>query len=420
MWNPFKTKSVDVPAGRKSRAFILGMNNINGMGSSYAQLATEGYAQNAVVFACISKIANAISSVDLDAYKETNGNLEKMPNHELEQLIENPNPRQSGRSFRKEFVTQYLIGGNCFLFGTGLDGTKKQKPKELYILSPDKMEVIRGDQLPAAYRYKPSADKVTDYPVDRITGKSAVLHIKTPNPLDTLIGLPPLAAAAYGVDIFNSGMRWNKKLLDNDCRPSGALTVEDSDGKPRALSDEQYKALKEELASHYSGANNAGRPLLLEGGLKWQEMGISPKDMDFQENILMASRFIASVFNVPPQLVNIKGESTYSNYEQAQLSFWADTVLPLLGSMLEDINRWLSPMYDGVYLWYDEEAIPALEPIRKIKSDRVSAAPFYSTNEKRDIMGVEAVEGGDEILIDSGKIPLSLMDASITAGSAGE
>ncbi len=414
MWNPFKTKQAEPFIERKSRAFILGMNNISGIGSSYTQLATEGYAQNAIVYACISKIANAIASVDLDAYKEKNGKLEKLPEHELEKLIENPNPRQSGRAFRQEFVTQYLIGGNSFLLATGLDEARKQKPKELYVLSPDNMEVIRGDQLPAAYRYKPSPDKTIDYVVDRITGKSAILHIKTPNPLDSFVGLAPLAAAAYGVDIFNSGMRWNKKLLDNDCRPSGALTVEDADGKPRALSDEQYKALKEELATHYSGAANAGRPLLLEGGLKWQEMGISPKDMDFQENILMASRFIASVFHVPPQLVNIKGESTYSNYEQAELSFWADTVLPLLGSMLEDINRWLSPMYDGAYLWYDEEAITALEPMRKLKSDRLSSAEYYAMNEKRRVMGLEDVAGGEEVLIDSGKVPLSLLDASFT------
>lgn len=411
MWNPFKTKEKEASVERKSRAFILGMNNTSGIGSSYYALATEGYAQNAIVYACVSKIAKAIASVDLDAYKETKDKVVKLPQNDFETLLENPNVRQSGRKFREELITQYLIGGNCFILGTGMESGKK--PKELYLLSPDKIKVIEGDQLPAAYEYKPKSDKTIVYPVDRVTGKSAILHLKTPNPLDSLVGLPPLAAAAYGVDIFNSGMRWNKKLLDNDCRPSGALTVEDSDGKPRALSDEQYKALKEELATHYSGASNAGRPLLLEGGLKWQEMGISPKDMDFQENILMASRFIASVFNVPPQLVNIKGESTYSNYEQAQLSFWADTVLPLLGSILEDLNRWLSPIYDGAYLWYDEEAITALEPLRKIKSDRLAAAPYYTTNEKRRVMGIEDAEGGDEILVDAGKVPLSLLDGSL-------
>lgn len=413
MWNPFKSKAVE-PQDRKNRAFIIGLNNYTGMGSSYTALATEGYSQNAIVYACISKIANAVSSVDLNAYKDIDGKLEKQKANELEKLIMQPNPRQSGRGFAKELITQYLIGGNCFILGTGMESGKSQKPKELYLLSPDKVEIVRGDQLPIAYKYKPAPGKEVTFPVDQLTGKSAILHIKTPNPLSEFYGLPPLAAAAYGVDIFNSGMRWNKKLLDNDCRPSGALTVEGADGSPRSLSDEQYKALKEELAQHYSGAANAGRPLLLEGGLKWQEMGITPKDMDFQENILMASRFIASVFHVPPQLVNIKGESTYSNYEQAELSFWADTVLPLLGSILEDLNRWLSPVYNNTYLWYDEEAITALEPLRKIKSERINAAGYYATNEKRKVMNLESVPGGDEILVDAGKIPMSLLDASLT------
>ena len=136
--------------------------------------------------------------------------------------------------------------------------------------------------------------------------------------------------------------------------------------------------------------------------------------MDFQENILMAARFIASVFHVPPQLVNIKGESTYSNYEQAELSFWADTVLPLLGLILEDFNRWVNDAFGGAYLWYDEEQIPALEPLRRIKAERLNAAQYLSTNEKRYDMGKQAAEGGDEILIDAGKIPLSLASADIT------
>lgn len=412
MRNPFKKQMPAIE--QKSSAMLFGMHAFAGMGSEYTQLATEGYSQNAIVFACINKIATAIASIDIETYIEKKGVLEKQDDHELEKLFDKPNMRMSGRSFRKELVTQYLIGGNCFIqANVGLDTTAKAKPKELYLLSPAKMTVKPGVQIPEAYIYKPSPDKEYVYPVDKLTGQSQVLHIKTPNPLNEWLGMAPMLAAAYGVDTFNSGMRWNKKLLDNDCRPSGALSVEDKDGKPLSLSPEQQKALKEEIEQTFAGTSNAGRPLVLGGGLKWQNLAITPHDMDFQENILMSARFIASVFGVPPQLINIPGESTYSNYEQAEMSFWADTVLPLFGCILEDINRWLSPRYDNAFLWYDEEAITALEPMRKIKAERVNAAAYLNTNEKREIMGVEAVEGGDEILIDAGKIPLSLVDANM-------
>ncbi len=414
MW-PFKKQTQ--PMERKSRAIIMGIGAYSGMGKSYNQLAQEGYAQNAIAYACITKIANAIASVDLQAYvTNKDGQLEKKDNHPLKKLIDNPNATQSGKQYRRELITQYLIGGNAFnLAATASD--KLTAPSGLYLLHPSKVELEMGDTMPSAYVYKPTQSKVIKFPIDPITGKSKVLQNKTPNPLDEWRGLPPMMAAAYGVDIFNAGMKWNKKLLDNDCRPAGALQVDDGGGSA-ALSEEQYVRLKEEIDTQFSGANNAGRPLLLEGGLKWQELSISPKDMDYRENILMASRFIAGVFHVPPQLVNIPGESTYSNYEQAEMSFWADTVLPLLTMILEDFNRWLSPLYsDGAFLWYDEESIIALEPLRQKKSERLNASTYLTHNEKRYSMGFEKVQGGDEVLVDSGKIPLSLMGVDSGANS---
>lgn len=413
MWNPFR-KSKEPIHERKSRALLLGMGKYSGMGSSFTALATEGYAQNAIANACITKIANAIASVDLDVYvKDKDGNMVEKEDHDLYKLIERPNNRQSRRILFRDLVTQYLIGGNAFVLGTNVSSDITKPPTSLYLLSPEKVKLVQGQTMPTAYQYSPSPSQIYTYPIDQLTEKSQVLHIKTANPLNEWEGIAPMMAAAYGIDIFNSGMKWNKKLLDNDCRPAGALMVEDN-GKSASLTNEQYLRLKEEIEQQFSGAANAGRPLLLEGGLTWKELSLNPKDMDYQENILMAARFIASVFHVPPQLVNIKGESTYSNYEQAELSFWADTVLPLLCSILDDFNRWLSPLYkDAPFIWYDEDSITALEPLRKIKSERLNNSAFISTNEKRYAMGFEKQEGGDEVLVDSGKIPLSLLEASM-------
>ena len=254
-------KKKEAAPERKSRAMMLGMRPYSGIGSDFATYALEGYAQNPIAFACISKIANAISSVDFNVYQEKNGKLEKIENHPLEKLIDKPNNKQSGRGFIRDLVTQYLIGGNAFVYGVGMDAGRTQSPpKGLFILNCDKVKIERGADKPLSYIYKPTIDVETKYDVNLVTGHSSVLHLKTANPLDDFVGLPPMTAAAYGVDILNSGLKWNKKLIDNDCRPAGTLMMEG------VLSNEQFDRLKENITDQFAGSSNAGKPLLLKVG----------------------------------------------------------------------------------------------------------------------------------------------------------
>lgn len=229
-------------------------------------------------------------------------------------------------------------------------------------------------------------------------------------------GLSPMVAAAFGIDVFNAGQRWNLSLLQNGARPPGALVVKAADGTTSTLSDDQFLRLRTQIDEQYSGPANAGRPMLLEGGLEWREMGTNPKDMDYKESILTMARFIAAVYGVPPMLVNIPGESTYSNFEQARTALWTDTVLPLLSSVLDDLNRWFAPVFgEDVSLWFDEEMIPALEPLRKAKADRVNAATYMTIDEKREAMGLESYKPskspGGTVLVPSSNVPLELAGA---------
>lgn len=125
---------------------------------------------------------------------------------------------------------------------------------------------------------------------------------------------------------------WNHLLLQNGARPSGALIVKDSNGY---LSDEQFERLQTQLSEKFSGNSNAGKPLLLEGGLGWQEMSINPKDMDFIESKNSAAREIALAFGVPPQLLGINGDNTYSNMQEARLALWEETLIPLLDKIAD-------------------------------------------------------------------------------------
>jgi HK97 family phage portal protein len=129
----------------------------------------------------------------------------------------------------------------------------------------------------------------------------------------------------------------------NSARPSGALVYAGADGA--MLSAVQYERLKKEFADFYQGANNAGRPLVLDGGLDWRPMSLSPRDMDFLEAKHAAAREIALAFGVPPMLLGIPGDNTYSNYQEANRVFWRQSVLPLAGRIGCAFTHWLAPVF---------------------------------------------------------------------------
>lgn len=129
--------------------------------------------------------------------------------------------------------------------------------------------------------------------------------------------------------------------------------------------------------------------MVLEGGLEWKEMSLSPKEMDFIDMKQSAARDIALAFGVPPQLLGIPGDNTYSNLAEARLALWEQTVLPLVSQLTEALNHWLVPFYgEGVVLGYDLDKISALSPRREAMWKRVKDADFLTDEEKRALVGL--------------------------------
>ena len=217
-------------------------------------------------------------------------------------------------------------------------------------------------------------------------GQGGALHLWLFHPLDDHRGFPPLEAALTALDTHNAAGRWNKALLDNSARPSGALVYAPKDGGN--LTDDQFARLKTELEEGYTGASRAGRPLLLEGGLDWKAMSLSPKDMDFIEAKHSASRDIALAFGVPPMLLGIPGDNTYANYQEANRAFYRMTVLPLVARTVREMSAWLAPAFGpGLRLWYDADQVDGLSAEREALWARLAAASFLSDDEKRQAVG---------------------------------
>ena len=213
---------------------------------------------------------------------------------------------------------------------------------------------------------------------------------------DDHYGLSPLQAAASAIDVHNSASRWSKALLDNAARPSGAIIYKGENGQA-SMSADQYDRLLNEMETYHQGARNAGRPMLLEGGLDWRPMGFSPADMEFQKSKEAAAREIAVAFGVPPMLLGIPGDATYANYQEANRALYRLTVLPLVSKVTASIAHWLSEMQgEVVEMRPDLDQIPALATERDAQWRRIAGSDFLTKDEKRRLLGLPVAEALNE------------------------
>jgi HK97 family phage portal protein len=171
----------------------------------------------------------------------------------------------------------------------------------------------------------------------------------------------------------------------NSARPSGALVYGANDGAQ--FTDAQFNRLKGELEENFSGGGNAGRPLLLDGGLDWKALSLSPKDMDFIEAKAAAAREIALCFGVPPLVLGLPGDNTRANYQEANSAFWRSAVIPMVARLQRSFEHWLKPAWPKLRIDYDVDRIDALSAERAAEWARVDAATFLTTDEKRAALG---------------------------------
>jgi HK97 family phage portal protein len=322
-------------------------------------------------------IAEAAASVPLLAYDGDN----ELDTHPLLDLIARPSPDHTATDFLEAWYGFLLVSGNAYVEAVGVGG----RLRELYVLRPDRMKVIPGPNgWPEAFEYSANGTSVR-FADEPVAGVRPILHTRLFHPDNDHYGMSPIEAAAVAIDIHNETSAWNKALLDNSARPSGALVYGGGNGN---LTGEQFKRLRGELEEAFQGARNAGRPMLLEGGLDWKPLSLSPKDMDFIAAKHAAARDIALALGVPPMLLGIPGDNTYSNYGEAQRAFWRGTVLPLVHRMTRAVSAWLAPAYGGaVKLRADLDQVDGLSAEREALWARIERASFLTLDEKRAAVG---------------------------------
>jgi HK97 family phage portal protein len=334
-------------------------------------------------------ISQAVAGVDWTLYKQVGKERKELDSHAIINLLYKPNPFQSKREYFEALTAFALLSGNSYLEKNGPDNGP---PMELYTLRPDRIQ-IKPDPINfvGGYIYKTSAGEKTFDP-------NKIMHIKLFSALSDYYGLSPIQVAGRGIDNDNAANAWNNSMLNNGARPTGAMVTEDF------LQDEQYNRLKGEIDTMYKGSKNAGKPMLLEGGLKWHEMGLSPRDMDFIQSKKLSRVEICAAFGVPPEIVGDKEHATYSNYQEARQAFYQDTVLPMLDLIRDKLNAGLVPDFgdSSLYLDYDKDSIEALQENADTEAQRIREdvkAGILTVNEGRTARGYETLKNGDVLYI---------------------
>ena len=385
----------------------FGVGTSEGKKYKYQDLAKEGYLKNAIVYRCVNEISKGASAVPF-IIKDGEQILQE---HPLIDLLNRPNPLQSYSEFFNSLYGYLLLSGNAYILKVGSEmGT----PQELHQLRPDRIEIKGGSSaIPEKYKYTVNGKVKAEYLVDQENGFSELKHVKLWNPLDDYYGCSPLQAAAVEVDQFNMSNKHNVSLLGNGARPSGAVIFKPTDdaGFNVNLTESQRQQLLTDLNNRFQGTNNAGRPLLLEGDFSWQEMGLSPKDLDFARLKHMSATDIALCFGVPSQLVGVPDAQTYANVAEARLALYEETIIPHLKKIASDLNEWLVPMFgENLHLEFDIDSIPALSERRKKIYENVTSAVregIMTRNEARKIVGLEPVDGADGLYISATLFPLN-------------
>lgn len=388
-------------------SFFLDYGNYSTCFNDYNFL-KDGFRENPIASKAINLVADACASCKFNVVDSGN-NLIENQNNPLKKILSRPNPLQSNTAFFRELVKQYLVFGNVFIltnksFQDGEQSTTGM-PSELRIKSALGM-IVETNRSKIKYILSGGAK----YTVDAYDNKN-ILHIKNDHLESDVIGFSIFNHIAVWIDIYNHGMKWNNSILKNDGKVSYILSA-----KADSIIDaEQQEQIKSFFSADNLGFKNAGKALFLND-VDVQKTSLTPAEMDFQELMKVAERVISYAFGVPHPLIS-PDASTFANMAEAKQMLWTDSVMPLIEYIVDEINNFLAPIYNGnrIKVVYDD--VMALEPTREKKVDNVVkllTSGMITINEAREFLGYDAIDGlASELFLPNGKVPISMVNDDI-------
>ena len=393
-------RSRDKPQNRTAGSgytFFLG-------GSSSGKAVTERSAmQMTAVYSCVRILSEAVAGLPLHLYRyNESGGKEKAVDHPLYHLLhDEPNPEMSSFVFRETLMTHLLLWGNGY---AQIIRNGRGEVIALYPLMPNKMTVDRDASGQLYYRYQHSSDEADTMENSSVVLRPAdVLHIPGLG-FDGLVGYSPIAMAKNAIGLAIATEEFGAKFFANGATPGGILE------HPGTVKDPER--IRESWNRAFSGSGNAGKTAILEEGMKYTPISISPNEAQFLETRKFQINEIARIFRVPPHMVGDLEKSSFSNIEQQSLEFVKYTLDPWVVRWEQSIQRQLlNPDEKSRYfVKFNVEGL--------LRGDYQSRMQGYATarqngwmsandiRELEDLDRIPAEDGGDLYLVNGNMLPL--------------
>ena len=368
--------------------------------------------QMTAVYSCVRILAEAVAGLPLHLYRyKEDGGKEKALDHPLYLLLhDEPNPEMSSFVFRETLMTHLLLWGNAY---AQIIRNGRGEVMALYPLMPDRMAVDRDDKGQLYYEYTTSAD---DAPISKGSivrlKPSDVLHIPGLG-FDGLVGYSPIAMAKNAIGLAIATEEYGSKFFANGAQPSGVLE------HPGTIKDPQR--VRDSWMSQFGGSANSNKIAVLEEGLKYTPISISPEQAQFLETRKFQINEIARIFRVPPHMVGDLEKSSFSNIEQQSLEFVKYTLEPWLVRWEQSIQRTLFSADEKkrYFVRFNVEGLLRGDYATRMNGYAVGRQNgWMSANDIRELENLDRIpaeEGGDLYLINGNMTKLK--DAGIFAAS---
>ena len=402
-------RSRDKPENRTSGSafsFFFG-------GSTSGKCVNEHSAmQMTAVYSCVRILAEAVAGLPLHLYRyKEDGSKEKALTHPLYLLLhDEPNPEMSSFVFRETLMTHLLLWGNAY---AQIIRNGRGEVIALYPLMPDRMAVDREVNGQLYYEYTTSAD-------DAPTVKGSIVRLKPSEVLhipglgfDGLVGYSPIAMAKNAIGLAIATEEYGSKFFANGAQPSGVLE------HPGTIKDPQR--VRDSWMSQFGGSANSNKIAVLEEGLKYTPISISPEQAQFLETRKFQINEIARIFRVPPHMVGDLEKSSFSNIEQQSLEFVKYTLEPWLVRWEQSIQRTLFSAEEKktYFVRFNVEGLLRGDYASRMNGYAVGRQNgWMSANDIRELENLDRIpaeEGGDLYLINGNMTKLK--DAGIFAAS---
>ena len=393
-------RSRDKPQNRtagSSYTFYMG-------GTTSGKAVTERSAmQMTAVYSCVRILAEAVAGLPLHVYRyNENGGKEKALDHPLYRLLhDEPNPEMSSFVFRETLMTHLLLWGNAY---AQIIRNGKGEVIALYPLMPNRMSVDRDSKGKLYYRYTTTSDDApTMEGTTVILSPNDVLHIPGLG-FDGLVGYSPIAMAKNAIGMAIACEEFGARFFANGAAPSGVLE------HPGTIRDPSR--LRETWQSQFGGSANTGKVAILEEGMKYTPISISPEQAQFLETRKFQINEIARIFRVPPHMVGDLEKSSFSNIEQQSLEFVKYTLDPWLIRWEQSIYRALFSMEEKTeyFVKFNVEGLLRGDYATRMNGYATARQNgWMSANDIRELENLDRIpaeEGGDLYLINGNMLPL--------------